>query len=94
MVPTLFARYFATNSALHEKTLEVAKDQGYFISVDDPERGTLHLHKKDKGRMVHLVIFIGNGQDRSIAIEVRPGDEGSYMDYGRAFIVGLNRVLR
>lgn len=93
MVPTLFARFFATNPTLHEKLLEVAKEQGYAVSTDDKEKGILHLHKKQRGKMVHLVVFLGNKQDRSIAVEVRPGDEGSYMDYGRAFISDLRKVV-
>lgn len=94
MVPTLFARFFATAPVLHEKALEVAKEQGYSVSVDDAETRVLHLHKKERGKMVHLLVFMGDKQDRSIAIEVRPGDEGLYMDRGRAFIAGLRKAVR
>lgn len=94
MVPTLFARFFTTGSTLLEKAKEVALAQGYAVSADDPEKGTLHLHKKESGKMVHLLVYIGGKSDRSIAVEVRPGDEGSYMDHGREFIAGLRKAVR
>ncbi len=93
MVPTLFARFFATNPVLHEKALEVAKEQGYSVAGDDLEKGVLHLHRKKRGKMVHLVVYLGGGLDRSVAVEVKPGDEGSYMDQGRVFIAGLHKAI-
>jgi len=94
MVPTLFARFFTNGPLLVEKAKEVALAQGYTISVDESEKGILHLHKKVPGRMIHLLIYIGSSSDRSMAVEVRPGDEGLYMDYGREFIDGLRKVAR
>jgi hypothetical protein len=94
MVPTLFARFFTSGPTLYDKAKEVALAQGYAVSVDDPEKGMLHLHKKESGKMVHLVIFMGGKSDRSIAVEVKPGDEGSYMDHGREFIDGLRKAVR
>jgi hypothetical protein len=94
MVPTLFARFFATSPTLREKAIEVAQTQGYFVSVDDNEKGMLHMHKKESGKMVHLIVYVGDKNDRSIAVDVKPGDEGSYMDHGREFIAGLKKVVR
>jgi hypothetical protein len=94
MVPTLFAHFYTNGAALYEKIKGVATSQNYFISLDDPDKGVLHLHKRVSGRMVHLELYIGNEKDRGISVRVRPGDEGTYMDYGRQFIEGLKKVVR
>ncbi len=94
MVPTLFARFLTNGPALFEKAKEVGEAQGYSISVGDQENGVLHLHKKESGRMVHLVIYIGNKNDRALAVEVIPGDEGLYMDDGRDYLDALRKVVR
>lgn len=94
MVPTLFARFFTDGSVLFQKAKEVAKAQGYAVSVDNSEIGLLHLHKKEAGRMVHLLVHVGNKGDRALAVEVRPGDEGLYMDYGREYIENLRKAVR
>jgi len=94
MVPTLYARFFADGPALYEKAKEVALSQGYAVMVDNPEKGLIHLHKKGSGKTVHLIVYVGGKSDRSIAVEVMPGDEGRYMDFGRHFIDGLHKAVR
>lgn len=94
MVPTLYARFFADSSAIREKAKEVAVAQGYTITVDDPGKSLLHLHKREGGRMVHLTVYVGGEGERAVSVEVRPGDEGRYMDFGRQFIQGLRNAVR
>jgi hypothetical protein len=94
MVPTLFARFLTNGPVLFEKAKDVALAQGYAVSVNDSENGILHLHKKESGRMVHLVVYIGSKSERALAVEVIPGDEGLYMDYGREYIDGLRKAIR
>lgn len=93
MAPPLFARFYLNGPALYEKVKEVASSQNYYIASEDPTK-LLHLHKRVRGKTIHLLIYIGEGKDRSIAIEVRPGYEGLYMDYGRRFLEDLKKVAR
>jgi hypothetical protein len=94
MVPTLYASFFADGPAIYEKAREVAASQGYVVAAADPQKGLLHLHKKGSGKTVHLIIHLGVKGDRAIAVEVMPGDEGRYMDFGRQFISELKKVVR
>jgi len=94
MVPTLFAHFYTNSVTLYEKAKEVATNQNYSISRDDPSNGVMHLHKKVSGKMVHLEVYVGTGRDRGLSVSVKPGDEGIYMDYGRQFIEGLKKVVR
>jgi len=94
MGPTLFAHFYTNGTPLFEKAKEVAASLDYTVSMDDPSGGILHLHKKISGRMTHLIIQVGTGKDRSLAIEVLPGDEGYYMDLGRQFIRELKKIVR
>lgn len=94
MVPTLYASFFADGPALHEKAKEVALAQGYAIVAEDADRGVIHLHKKQSGKTVHLNVYLGGKSERSIAVQVIPGDEGRYMDFGRNFIDGLRKAVR
>ncbi|MGA2573630.1 MAG: hypothetical protein ABSF36_05410 [Candidatus Methanomethylicaceae archaeon] len=94
MAPTLFAHFYTNGPSLYEKAKDVATALNYSISLDDPSKGVMHLHKKISGRMVHLNISVGSGRERTIAIEVMPGGEGYYMDCGRHFILELKKVVR
>ncbi|MEM2002228.1 MAG: hypothetical protein QXT77_06270 [Candidatus Methanomethylicaceae archaeon] len=94
MAPPIFARFYINGSALFEKIKEVASSESYQIAFEDPSNKVIHLHKKVRGRTIHLIIYVGDGKDRSIAIEVKPGYEGIYMDYGRKFLASLKKVAR
>ncbi|MGC8937003.1 MAG: hypothetical protein ACP5KV_06570 [Candidatus Methanomethylicaceae archaeon] len=94
MAPPIFARFYMNGPALFEKIKEVASSQNYQIAFEDPSKKIIHLHKKDRGRTIHLIVYVGDGKDRSIAIEVKPGYEGIYMDYSRRFLEGLKKVAR
>jgi len=94
MAPPIFARFYINGAALFEKVKEVASLQSYEIAFEDPSKKMIHLHKKVRGRTIHLLIHVGDGKDRSIAIEVKPGYEGTHMDYGRKFLESLKKVAR
>ncbi|MGQ9759659.1 MAG: hypothetical protein ACUVQ5_03690 [Candidatus Methanomethylicaceae archaeon] len=94
MAPPLFARFYLNGPALYEKVKEVASSQGYYIAFEDSTKKVLHLHKRVGGRTIHLLIHVGEGKDRSVAIEVKPGYEGIYMDYGRRFLENMKKVAR
>jgi len=93
-MPTLFARFYNNGADLFEKAKQVACCQNYQIASEDPASGTLHMHKKVSGKMVHILLYIGSGKDRGVKIDVMPGDEGYYMDCGRQFIEELKMVAR
>jgi len=93
-MPTLFARFYNNGADLFEKAKQVACCQKYQIASEDPASGTLHVHKKVSGKMVHILLYIGSGKDRGVKIDVMPGDEGYYMDCGRQFIEELKKVAR
>ncbi|MCX8182487.1 MAG: hypothetical protein N3D12_05155 [Candidatus Methanomethyliaceae archaeon] len=94
MAPPIFARFYINGSALFEKIKEVASSENYQIAFEDPSKKVIHLHKKVMGRTIHLIIHVGDGKDRSMAIEVKPGYEGIYLDYGRKFLESLKKVAR
>lgn len=94
MAPPIFARFYINGSALFEKIKEVASSEGYQIALEDPSKKMIHLHRKARGRTIHLLIYVDDGKDRGIAIEVKPGYEGIYMDYGRRFLESLKKVAR
>lgn len=94
MAPPLFARFYTNGQALYDKIKEVAKSQNYHIAYEDPLNKTIHLHKRGLGKTIHLIIYIGDGKDRSIAIDVKPGYEGIYMDFARKFLLELKKVAR
>ncbi len=93
-MPILYTRVFLNGGDLYSKTKEVASKLNYIIASEDPAVGYIHLHKKGSGRTVHLHLYIGSGKDRGVAVEVKPGDEGLYMDYARQFIEGLKTGVR
>ncbi len=93
-MPAMHARFFINGGDLYSKTKEVASNLKYTVASEDMERGYIHLHKKESGRTVHLHLYIGTGKDRGIAVEVKPGDEGLYMDYARQFIDSLKKAVR
>lgn len=93
-MPIVYTRFFSNGEYLYSKTKEVALSMKYAVASEDPERGYIHLHKRESGRTVHLHLYIGSGRDRGIAVEVKPGDEGIYMDYARRFVDGLKRAVR
>ncbi|MEJ5293090.1 MAG: hypothetical protein WHS82_05795 [Candidatus Methanosuratincola sp.] len=92
-MPILYARFFLNGEALYSRTKEVASKLNYAVAKEDPGKGYVHLHKKESGRTVHLHLYMGSGKDRGIAVEVKPGDEGLYMDYARQFIDGLKKSI-
>lgn len=94
MSPPLFARFYMNGPALYEKIKEVSSSQNYYIASEDPSKKVIHLHKRVGGKTIHLLIHVGEGKDRSVAIEVKPGYEGTYMDYGRRFLESLKKVAR
>ncbi len=93
-MPTLFARFYNNGADLFKKIKQVVGHQNYQIAAEDPENGTLHIHKKVSGKTVHLIVHVGSGKDRGVKIDVMPGDEGYYMDCGRQFIEELKKVAR
>jgi hypothetical protein len=94
MAPPLFARFYINGQMLYEKVKEIAKHQNYEIIYEDPVNKIIHIHKKARGKTVHLIIHIGDGKDRSLAIDVKPGYEGFSMDYGRRFLEEIKKVAR
>lgn len=94
MALPLFARFYINGQALYDKIKEIARAQGYQIAYEDPSNKIIHLHKRTFGRTVHLIVHVGDGKDRSVAIEVKPGYEGVYLDFGRRFLLELKKVAR
>ncbi|MCC6013181.1 MAG: hypothetical protein LM593_02330 [Candidatus Verstraetearchaeota archaeon] len=94
MAPPLFTRLYINGQVLYEKVKEIAKNQNYEITYEDSINKILHIHKKAHGRTIHLIIYIGDGKDRSLAIDVKPGYEGLSMDYGRRFLEEIKKVAR
>ncbi|MEM2126497.1 MAG: hypothetical protein QXX77_00785 [Candidatus Methanosuratincola sp.] len=92
-MPILYTRFFLNGGDLYSKTKEVASNLNYAVASEDLGKGYIHLHKKESGRTVHLHLYIGSGKDRGIAVEVKPGDEGLYMDYARHFIESLKKAV-
>lgn len=93
-MPVIYARFLSNGGHLYSKSKEVASRMNYYVVSEDQERGYMHLHKKEAGRTVHLHLYLGSGKDRGVAIEVKPGDEGFYMDYARQFVEELKRAVR
>lgn len=94
MMPELFARFLLNGEPLYQQAKQVAESQNYQIVLDDPINRTFHAHKKVSGKMIHLDVYVGGGKDRGITVAVRPGGEGTYMDYGRLFLDELRKVVR
>lgn len=92
-MPTLFARFYNNGADLYQKAKEVAAKANFTIAKEDQQNGIMHLHKKVGGRTVHMVVQVGSGKERCIVLDIFPGDEGYYMDTGRAFIDGLKKVV-
>jgi len=93
-MPTLYARFYNNSTNLYSKVKEVARNDHFSSSIDDPVKGILHLHTRIRGKTVHLILYIGNGNDRGITISILPGDEGWYMNFGRQFIDSLKEVAK
>lgn len=94
MALPLFARFYMNGQALYDKIKEVAKAQNYHVAYEDPLNKVIHLHKRAFGKTIHLIVYVGDGKDRSVAIDVKPGYEGVYMDFGRRFLLELKKVAR
>ncbi|MDI9644087.1 MAG: hypothetical protein QFX35_02570 [Candidatus Verstraetearchaeota archaeon] len=93
-MPIVYTRFYSNGECVYSKTKEVALAMKYTVASEDPARGHIHLHKRESGRTVHLHLYIGAGRDRGVALEVKPGDEGVYLDYARRFLEGLKKAVR